>query len=137
MWLLDKIYGVDDAQAKSNELDAKHAELNQRKLDKGEWTQAQYDQAQANLDAGRLDVSGGMETAFLDGAKEGAQAEIKLITETIPGAVNSTLSGAVGSIWRAIPLSIWIIAGVALFIYLGGASVLRAGIGHAAKRINA
>jgi hypothetical protein len=123
MSLWSKIFlgtDLDEEQAKQNELDSQLAALNQDALNRGVWDQKTYDQAQANLEAGRVDVSQQVGEAAMEGAREGMNAEIALVTQGIPNAVNSTLSAGVGVIFKSIPISLWLLAGVGLFIWMGG-----------------
>jgi hypothetical protein len=113
------------AQALSDSLDSQIAAQNKAALDSGVWDEDQYNQAMADLAASGQDVTGEIDTAFVDGAADGAKAEVKLVTQTIPDAVNATLWATVKAFFRAIPLSVWGIAIVVLFFWMGGATFLK------------
>src|SRR5882724_10626314 len=109
MGLFNYFFGVD--QAALDAQDAKLRELNLRDLESGIYSKSVYDQAERNRAAGVIDANGQIQDAFVEGAKEGLNAEADLVA--------GTLNGTLGLIWRALPWWIWLAGLVALFFYFG------------------
>lgn len=103
-------------QSRGDELDRRLAAENVRDLESGRYDRAIYEQAQANLDGGRIDVDAQVGTAFDEGLKEGA--------DTIRTRVGGVINSATGLTFRLIPWQVWVIAGIVAFFYLGGGQLL-------------
>lgn len=120
MGLLQKwLYGIDveAEQERSDELDARLADLNRAAYDAGKYTPQSYYEREQNREAGRLNAEKEVNQAFVEGLKEGAAS--------IPTGINSALSTATRGIFSAIPLSVWLVAGLALFVWAGGLGMLK------------
>ncbi len=100
---------VDEEQKRQQELDAQLAALNRSRLDAGIWDQNTYDQANAHLEASRIDdVSGEVDNAFQVGWNEGVDN------------IRGTAGAIIGTPFRLIPPIGWAILVVALLVYMGG-----------------
>jgi len=105
---------LEAEQARGDAADAQLAQLNQDAVDRGHWTQSQYDQAEADRRAGLTgDVVGSVQSEFNAGLRDGLS--------NVTSGIKSTLQ----AVWTAVPLPIWIAAGVVLFLYLGGFGLVR------------
>jgi hypothetical protein len=113
-WIQTQVTGVDVAQVQSdlNAEDAKLAQLNQQKVDSGQWNSSQYQTAQQHLVENTIDAQSEVDTAFVEGAKEGLANEQAFVKSSI----NNITSGILGFI----PWWVYPVAGVVLFFYLGG-----------------
>jgi hypothetical protein len=100
-----------------DETDAKLAALNQEKLESGSWSKDQYDQAQAHLEASKLDATQLVTDAFYEGAGEGY--------DNMTGAAKEVLKSPFRLAWDIIPWQLWLLAAVALFFWMGGAALLK------------
>lgn len=105
-------------QSRGEELDRRLAAENTRDVESGHYDRTTYEQAQANLDAGRIDVDAQIGTAFDEGLQEGADN----IRTRVGGVINS----AAGLSLRLIPWQLYVIGGVVLFLYLGGGQLVGA-----------
>jgi hypothetical protein len=132
-WLgLDRLLlGVDLSaeQQRSNQLDQQMAAVNQELVDQGYWTQAQLDQAnadiaQGNADAGTNDVVATVDQAAAQGAAEGLHNVLTLPGQAI-GAVGSGAGTVLGSILKHIPWWVWLGLAFLVFVWLGGLVMLK------------
>lgn len=111
MGLLAWWNGVEDEQARSDELDRQRQALNasQREKRGEEW----YQQTLANDAKSKLDVDAELNKAFGEGIDEGV----------------SNIRGTLGSIinlpFKLIPWQAYVIGAVVLFFYFGGGVLLR------------
>lgn len=112
--------GGKEAEATGKALDQQIAAVQKQELNSGNWTQAQYDQAQANLTAGQTgDVQALLDAAGRQGANESAAGK----------AIDSTTGfsfSLVGNFLKAIPWWVYLAAAGAAFFYFGGGAILRA-----------
>ena len=122
---LDKVLlGVDLSaeQERTNQTNAQIDLLNQSLVDKGIWTQEQADLATAerivsDVRSGVADVSGSVNTSFLEGLKSGEQ--------NLTSGISDSIARVIKDIWKAIPWQLWVVAAIALFLWMGGMSLLR------------
>ncbi len=111
MGFLSSLFGVDDEQARSDELDRQRAALNaaQRERRGEEW----YRQTLENDEKSRLNVDAELNKAFGEGIDEGA----------------ANIRGTIGSIinlpFSLIPWQAWAIGAVVAFFYFGGGVLIR------------
>jgi hypothetical protein len=120
---------LDAEQARSDKLDQATRDLNQEYLERGLWTQDQYDEAMANLDTGNqstgaADVVG----AVTEEAQAGLQEGLDNVLNAPGKVVGAAGQGAGQLLWgivKSIPWWAWFGAGVALFIWMGGLALLR------------
>jgi multidrug efflux pump subunit AcrA (membrane-fusion protein) len=137
-WLgLDKLFlGTDltAEQQRSNELDAKIAQANQRLVDQGVWTQTQYDQAQQDISSGNQSTGADNVVQSVDmEAKAGLQEGLNNVLDApgkVVGAVGSGLSQTLGGILKNIPWWVYLVGLGALFVWMGGLSLLRGRLGR-------
>lgn len=111
--ILNWLYGGNELQAESDRLDAQLSTVNNDALARGAITKEQYDETNANISRGILDVSGELETSFGEGLKEG-QSNIR-----------KTIAAPFNAAFAIIPWQLWVVGGVGLFIYMGGAQYLK------------
>ncbi len=111
MGLLSFIYGVDDAQAESDELDRKRMALNESQREKRgeEW----FRQTQENDAKSVLNVDEELNDAFAEGFEEGV--------DNVRGTIGSILAFP----FRLIPPIGWVLLIGAAFFYFGGGVLLR------------
>jgi hypothetical protein len=119
-FLQEWIYGVDlDAEQKrSDDLDAALARENKADLDNGTFTQAIYDEAEANRARGSINVEREVNDAFKEGFNDGV--------DNIRDAAGSALALP----FRLIPPIAWVIIAIGLFFYLGGGVAVRKKVTH-------
>lgn len=138
-WLgLDKLFlGVDltAEQQRANELDAKILEANQELVNRGIWTQTQYDAAARDISTGNEstganDVVGSVDSEFKAGAEQGLQNVLEAPGRAV-GAVGDSLSTAGWGILKNIPWWVYLVGLGALFVWMGGLSLLK---GRLARR---
>ncbi len=122
-WSLVDIWAPGETE-RSDELDRRNRELNQRKLDQGqlstEWVRSQ----QARFEATGSDT---YNEQILDAAGEGAIEGL----QAIPGKVRTALNSVGGWTLSFVPWWGWVIGVGVVFGYLGGFTYLR---GILAKR---
>lgn len=130
-WISKLITGVDldEEQKRSQALDAKIAEQNKLLVERGLWTQDDYDAAQsridqANAEGGMNDVTGAVTDAGVEGAKEAAAKMLKAPGDLV-GAAGKGLTDMLWNILKNIPIWVYVALGVALFIWMGGLALLR------------
>jgi hypothetical protein len=125
-WFQKALLGVDidEEQRQQEELDRKLAESNRDLLNRGVWTQAQYDQAEQDRQAGAAgDLQGEVFDAARAGAIEGAESElglVKNVTGAAADAVYGTVDFAGRTVFRAIPWWVFFVGAIALFFWAGG-----------------
>lgn len=112
-WFSRLVFGVDlDAEAaRGAELDGVIATQNQSALDRGVWTQEQYDAAEANRmspDSVTSNAQAQVKDAFTEGAKEGL--------DEIRGGVQSVVTTATSFV----PWWVWAVGLTLLFVRVGG-----------------
>ena len=136
-WIVTEATGVDPAaeQARSDAADAQLSSLNQQNLERGLWTQAQYDQAQADIAAGNAstgdnNVAGAINAEAEAGLQEGLNNVLNAPGKLV-GAVGSGASTLLWGIVKAIPWWVWLAAAGALFVWMGGLELLK---GRLAKK---
>ena len=119
-WFSKLVFGVDldEAKAQGDAADAGHAALNQEKLEKGTWTQQQFDEASVRLAAGAMgDPNQQVADEFKAGVSEGI--------DNLANTTNAVIAAPFKFAWKAIPWQIYVVAAVALFFWMGGAALLR------------
>lgn len=107
MGLLSLIFARGE-QERSDELDAQLRAHNAELVARGKMTPEQYQVFEGRVDSGGT-VDEQMDTAFVEGAKEGLAKEQAIVKSTL----TETLAGAAGFI----PWWLWIVAGVALVLW--------------------
>lgn len=109
-WFQKAIYGVDldEEQSRSDDLDAKLREQNEKARAVGKYDQKTYEQAQAHVDDQAQDVMAEVDTAFDEGWQDG----VSNIRNGVADVVTAPLS--------LISWKLWIIGAIALFVYMGG-----------------
>lgn len=123
MAFLDFFTGEDteETQRALDEADAKLAELNRKKLEDGEWSQATYDGATQRLNDSRINVKESVNTAFGEGLNEGVNN------------VRGTLGSILAFPFRLIPPIGWVLILGGAFFYFGGGMIVRRWLGKLAK----
>ena len=120
---------LDAEQARSNQLDAATVDLNQQNLERGLWTQTQYDQAMEDIAAGNASTGAGdVLGSVTDEAQAGLQEGLDNVLNAPGKVVGAVGQGAGQLLWgivKSIPWWAWIGAGVALFVWMGGLALLR------------
>lgn len=131
-WTMSKLTGVDlDAeQARSEQLDQATRDLNQEYLERGLWTQDQYDQAMENMVAGNEstgadNVVGSVTAEAQAGLQEGLDNVLSAPGKVVDAVVGQGAGKVLWGIVKAIPWWVWIGGGIALFIWMGGLALLR------------
>jgi hypothetical protein len=114
MSLLTWIYAPGE-QERGDEADRKRAELDQKAFERGKITQAELERR--SNESPRIVVEDELDAAFIEGAKEGYDAE----TSTIKAVVAAPFKFA----WASLPWQLILAAGVALFLYMGGGAYLK------------
>lgn len=113
-----------ELQKTGDELDSKLAALNQKALDEGRYTQAQFDTAEKNRETGLTgNVAEQVNAEFDAGWKEGQQNVVKAVGSVASvgnDIINTGVKAAFTGIFKLIPWYLWIAAALALFIYFGG-----------------
>jgi hypothetical protein len=115
---------VDDLQAEQDQIRAREAQLDARAREQyGEsWAQAtERHRAQEYQESYSKQVG----DAFIEGAKEGAQAQI----DAVQGAANAVT----GFTLRIIPWQVYVLGAGALFWWLGGGVYLKGILGRGRK----
>lgn len=130
------ITGVDleAEQRRSDELDAKNRALTQKRYEEGKVTDQAYAISMQHYADGQMDVSGEVNQAFVDGAKEGLDNVLEApgkVVDAIGKGATKTLGGILGGI----PLWVWPVALIVAFFALGGAGLLRAGVAYAGRKV--
>lgn len=114
-WFQKTLYGVDlDAeQARSDDLDQKLREQNQKALARGAIDQKTYEITAAHVDAQAQNVEAEVDQAFDEGWNEGT------------ANIRNGIADVVTSPLKLISWKLWVIGGIALFFYMGGAVFLK------------
>jgi len=128
MSLISKyLWGVDleAEQRRGQQLDADLAELNRRKLESGQYTQEEYQRAEANRLAGATgNVAGEVRSEFYAGAREGANNVLNFPGQVV-GTVGQGAGQLLGGVLAAVPWWVWLGGLAALFVWMGGLTLLK------------
>ena len=125
-WVQTQFLGVDIAaeQARATKLDAEIEAMNLAAYESGQWTLAQYQQAQSNtsaMEASDVDY----QQQVIDSFKEGAVAGLKAEQDAVKSAITGTASGLLGFL----PTWLYVVGGLIaagwLFLWLGGPKLLK------------
>jgi len=141
-WQIVTGYDAAEQQAKSRELDAQLAALNEEKRLTGTISESTYNQTVAHLAeqvALTESIDEDMDAATIEGLVQGYQNELAVL-ESIPkyagkitgdvlGAVTSGVGGGLGAIGRGffgnLPWWVWVGGAAALFLYFGGGGYVK------------
>ncbi len=135
-WIVTQTTGVDPAaeQARADALDAQLAAMNapggdywNRLSAAGQATAATN---LANQQAQSADIAGQINGAFVQGAQQGLQNELDLVSQ-VSGGINRVLDSVGLSVLKIVPWWAWIGGAIALFLYAGGGVWLK---GRMARR---
>lgn len=96
-------------QARSDELDRRHRELNQRNVDRGLTTQEDLDRYDRRI-SNQQSVDDQLTGAFEEGAQEGL--------ESMQGAVKRTINGTVAAAFGFLPPWVWIVGGFVALVWV-------------------
>lgn len=128
MSLISKyLWGIDleAEQSRGQQLDADLAELNRRKLESGQYSQQEYEQAEAHRLAGATgNVAGEVQSEFYAGAREGATNVLNFPGQVV-GTVSQGAGQLLGGVLAAVPWWAWVGGLAALFVWMGGLTLLR------------
>jgi hypothetical protein len=128
--LVSWVSGEDTAnEAAGNAADVANQAINQKLLEQGLLTQAQYDStvqdfAQGNADTGTANPQAAITGEFDAGLAQGAN-NILSAPGKVVGAVGDASGSLLWGILKAIPWWVWIGGLVALFVWMGGLALLR------------
>lgn len=127
MGLLSTLFGVDDEQARGDQLDAQLAQMNDRDYAPGgkiynniqatrgdDAANQAYNVVQQHLDETKTgNVDQQLNSAFGEGLNEGLQNEKNFVNRTVTG------------IFGALPWTVWALLAVGAFLYFGGLKKLK------------
>ena len=116
---LDWYTGVDTEEVQKQEAETarRDLELQQRRLEGGKITTAQYAAAVDRVNEGYIDVEAETNAAFQEGLEEGY--------ENTTGFIKKGLALPFDFLWKSIPWQLLLVAGVAAFFYFGGSVLVR------------
>ena len=119
MSLLGWIYGADEAQQRSNQLDADLQAANQRAVDEGYVNEKWYQdflarEAAYNANTGTADVDRALNQSFEEGWAEGRQN----VSGFIGGAINRIVADPLRAVIGGLPWWLWALGLAALAFYL-------------------
>lgn len=127
-WYNPFSWGASAEQARADSLDAQLRALNERDYGPGgsiyteiqnergtvaaDATYQTVEQHLSDQEAASRDIAGQIDTAFAEGAAEGAA--------NIRHTFDSAVFGSLGGVLKAVPVSVWIAAILVSFFYFGG-----------------
>lgn len=119
------LYGASDEQARGDALDAQLAQMNRDALDSGRWSEDQFNQAEANREAGLTgDVAESIDGEFYTGLNEGWNNVLNAPGKAV-GAIGDASGSLLGGVLKNIPWWAWVGGAIALFVWMGGLALLR------------
>jgi hypothetical protein len=114
-WAEKLFTGVDleAEQKRSDDLDKQLLEQNQKALERGVYTEQQFEESNGRIEAGAVDVDKEVGAAFAEGLNDGVNN------------VRNTIGDVATSPFQLISWKLWIVGAIALFFYMGGAGMLK------------